>query len=57
MSLALVGYRSSHGIMIKIPYGVDVYYINQLCTPSFPIGLVKTKSDFIVGSVETGLGK
>ena len=33
------------------------YYIHQLCTPSFPIGLVKTKSDFIVGSVETGLGK
>ena len=32
-------------------------YIDQLCTPSFPIGLVKTKSDFIVGSVETGLGK
>ena len=33
------------------------YYIDQLRTPSFPIGLVKTKSDFIVGSVETGLGK
>ena len=33
------------------------YYINQLRTPSFPISLVKTKSDFIVGSVETGLGK
>ena len=33
------------------------YYINQLCTPSFPIGLVKSKSDFIVRSVETGLGR
>ena len=33
------------------------YYIDQPRTPSFPIGLVKTKSDFIVGSVETGLGK
>ena len=33
------------------------YYIDQLRTPSFPIGLVKTKSDFIVESVETGLGK
>ena len=32
------------------------YYINQPCTPSFPIGLVKTKSYFIVRSVETGLG-
>ena len=33
------------------------YYIYQPHTPSFPIGLVKTKSDFIVRSVETGLGK
>ena len=32
------------------------YYINQSCTPSFPIALAKTKSDF-VRSVETGLGK
>ena len=31
------------------------YYIDQPSTPSFPIGLVKTKSDFIVGSVEAGL--
>ena len=37
--------------------GKMFYYINQLCTPSVSIGLVKTKSDFIVGSVETGLGK
>ena len=33
------------------------YYIEQLCTPSFPVEFVKTKSDFIVGSVETGLNK
>ena len=33
------------------------YYVDQLCTPSFPIGLVKTKSDFIVRPVETGLGR
>ena len=33
------------------------YYINQLYTPSFPIVLVKTKSDCIVGSAETGLGR
>ena len=33
------------------------YYIDQLCTPLFPIGLVKIESDFIVRSVETGLGK
>ena len=33
------------------------YYIDQLHTPFFSIGLVKTKSDFIVGSVETSLGK
>ena len=33
------------------------YYIDQPRTPSFPIGLVKTKSGFIVRSVETGLGR
>ena len=32
------------------------YYIDQPHTPSFPIGLVKTKSDF-VRSVETALGR
>ena len=31
------------------------YYIDQLCTLSFLIGLVKTESDFIARSVETGL--
>ena len=34
-----------------------MFYIDQLCTPSFPIGLVKTGSGFIVKSVETGLGR
>ena len=34
-----------------------MFYIDQLCTPSFPIGLVKTESGFIVRSVETGLGR
>ena len=33
------------------------YYIDQPHSPSFPIGLVKVKSDFIVRSVETGLGR
>ena len=33
------------------------YYINQPRTPSFSIGLVKTKSDFIVRLAETGLGR
>ena len=32
------------------------YYIDQLRTPIFPIGLVKTESDFIVRSAEAGLG-
>ena len=31
--------------------------INQLCTPAFSIGFVKTKSDFIVGLFVTSLGK
>ena len=33
-----------------------MFYIDQLRTPSFPIGLVKTESGFIVRSVGTGLG-
>ena len=33
------------------------YNVDQLHTPSLPIELVKTKSDFIVGFVETSLGK
>ena len=33
-----------------------MFYIDQLRTPSFPIGLVKTESGF-VRSVETGLGR
>ena len=34
-----------------------MFYIDQFCTPSFPTGLVKTESDFIVRSVEIGLGR
>ena len=34
-----------------------MFYIDQLRTPSFPIGLVKTDSGFIVRPNETGLGK
>ena len=34
-----------------------MFYINHLCTPSFPIVLVKTESGFIVRLVETGLGR
>ena len=34
-----------------------MFYIDQLHTPSFPIGLVKTESGFIVRLVETGLGR
>ena len=40
----------------KFPFGVDVH-IDQIGTPYFPVGLVKTKSSFIVKSVETGLGR
>ena len=34
-----------------------MFYIDQLCTPAFPIVLVKTESRFIARSVETGLGR
>ena len=57
VSLALVGHPSSDGVTIKISYVVDAYYIEQPCTPPFPVGLVKTESDFIVRSGETGLGR
>ena len=33
------------------------YYMDQIYNPSFPTGLVKTESDFIVRSVKTGLGR
>ena len=33
------------------------YYMDQPCTPFFPFGLVKTGSDLIVKSVETGSGR
>ena len=55
-SLALVGYPSSDGVMMKMPYGLDVLHW-PASHPSFLIGLVKTESGFIVTSVETGLGK
>ena len=34
-----------------------LYYIDQPCTPSFPIGLVKAGSGSIVRLVDTGLGR
>ena len=52
-SLALVDHPSNDGVTMKMPYGVDVL-MDQLRTPSFPIGLVKSESGFIFRSVETG---
>ena len=54
---ALVDHLSSDVVTIKIPYGVNVLLHRPASDPSFPIGLVKTEYDFIVRSVETGLGK
>ena len=53
-SLALAGHPSNDGVTTKMPYGLDVLR-DKLRTQSFPIGLVKTESAFIVRSVETGL--
>ena len=47
-SLALVGHPSCYGIIIKIPYGVDVLLHRPALHSSFPIGLVKTKPDFLL---------
>ena len=33
------------------------YYMDEPSTPPFPIGLVKTESDFSIRLVETGLGR
>ena len=41
----------------KVKLASELFYINQLRTPSFPIGLVTTESGFIFRSVETGLGR
>ena len=59
MRKALVGHPSSDGVTIKILYGVDVLHrpASHRIFSSFPIGLVKTESGFIVISVETGLGR
>ena len=54
-SLALIGHPSSKNITIKIPYRVDVLFIDKSRTSFFPIGLVKTESDSIVRSVKSGL--
>ena len=54
--LVLVGYPSSDGVTIKMPYRVDVLHRPAL-HPPFPVGLVKTESGFIVRSVETGSGR
>ena len=55
-SLALVGHPSSGGVKIKMPYGEgQMFYIDQLRTPFFPIGLGWLKLK--IRSVETGLGR
>ena len=55
-SLALVSCPSSDGVMIQIPYWVDVLLHRPVLHPIFSYGLFKTESDFIVRSVEIGLG-
>ena len=37
--------------------GWTFYNIDHPCTPSFPVGLVKTEADFIARSVVTDLGR
>ena len=55
--MALVRHPSSDGVTIKIPYSVDVLLHQPVSCPIFSYRLVKTESDFIVRSVETGLGR
>ena len=46
-SLVLVDHPSSNGVTIKVPSGVDFFYIDQRRTPPLPIGLVKTESELL----------
>ena len=47
---------SSDGVSLEIHYGLSVLlHQPALVLLSFPIGLVKTESNFIVRLVETGL--
>ena len=55
VSLALVGHPSNDGITIRTRYEIDVLLRRPASHPIFHITLVKTKSDFIVRTVETGL--
>ena len=53
----MIGHPSCDGVTIKIPYKVDILlHQSALHPPPFPTGLLRTESDFIVRSVETGLG-
>ena len=54
-SLVLADHPSSDGVTIKTPYSVDV--LLQSRTTSFPTGLVKTESAFVVRSIEPDLGR
>ena len=58
--MALVDHPSSDGVTIKIPYRLDILLHRPALdkkTACFPIGLVKTESDFIVRSAEIVLGR
>ena len=54
-SLVLVGQASSDGATIKMSLWGRCFTSTSFTPPSFPIGLVKTESGFIVRLVETGL--
>ena len=53
--LVLVSHPSSDGVTMKILYGVDDLLYRPALHPSFPTGLVKSESAFIVRSVECTL--
>ena len=55
--MALVDHPSGDGIAGGVPYGVDALLHLPALHPSFPVGLVKAGSDFIVRLVEAGLEK
>ena len=55
---SLVTQIKSHDFQKYIAKDIETsLYVDQLCTTSFPIGLVKAESGITIRTVETDLGR
>ena len=55
-SLALIGLPSSNGVMIKIPYGVDVLLIDQPRTQIVILGWLKLNLTLFLDQLRLAYG-